>query len=547
MRNISVKDCSLLLLISAVIYLPFLGFPAWYGNETIRVIVAKEMLHSGNWIMPVLHGNPYLAKPPLMNWLIAASAGIFGGVNEWTSRLPSVLMMVLNSLSVYLLTRKWLGREGRLFAAVMVLCMTGLMEKGREAEIDSLHIFVLSFILLVWIHGYLSQWSPTALWGLSLMLVGIGFLSKGPQVIFFFYMTVIPYLLWKKRMSLFFSRGHAFGLVLFLLVISLYLLSVLQWTTLAQYAQTWVSEGMQRTEGKVSFLQHIIQYPFELILSFMPCLLFLIPLALYKDLRQELMGLMSSDIFVFSIVVIAANFPLYWLLPNMRPRYFLPAAPFIALGTGVIFDLYLNKLHSFPAIKIFFKRFLTLFAILLFMASAAAIPAVLLLHLDFTFSLLVLMACALSVSVFAIIKSCSRNLSHVPLHVAFITAFLFLLYTNLEIQYDSKQENNSRNIAREINRLIPGDVDTVYEIGYRRFLGITCYLDREVHQIDTFAELQSLGKQKRKIYFIFDTVFLNRGAGNEDKNIFLREIVWKKIYSIEYKSSKGEIVVGTLS
>jgi 4-amino-4-deoxy-L-arabinose transferase-like glycosyltransferase len=62
-KKYAATDCLLLLLFGAIIYLPFLGVSAWDGNEPIRVIIAKEMLRSGNWTIPILHGHPYFAKP----------------------------------------------------------------------------------------------------------------------------------------------------------------------------------------------------------------------------------------------------------------------------------------------------------------------------------------------------------------------------------------------------------------------------------------------------------------------------------------------------
>ena len=193
---------------TAFIYLPFLGFPVWDGNEPLRVIIAKEMLKTGNWIMPMLHGNPYFTKPPMMNWLIAGSGSLFGVVNEWTSRIPSVCMVFATSLSVYFLTKKWLSREARLFAALAVICMIGLIKKGRTAEIDSLFIFFITITLLIWLNGYVRQWKPVMLWSISLSLVGVGFLTKGPQVIAYFYLTVFAYLFFRKKLSFFFSKSH---------------------------------------------------------------------------------------------------------------------------------------------------------------------------------------------------------------------------------------------------------------------------------------------------------------------------------------------------
>ena len=548
MNNNSFRDSVLLVLIGAFIYLPFLGVPAWDGNEPIRVIVAREMMKTGNWLMPVLHGQPYYAKPPLMNWLIAASGSVFGAVNEWTSRFPSVLMMMLTVLSVYFMTAKWMGRDGRLFAALMTLCMVGLLKKGREAEIESLHFFLIAVVLLVWINGYVRQWKPSVLWGITLTLVGIGFLSKGPQVIFFFYMSVIPYLLVRKKMSLFFSRGHVFGLTLLLPVLSLYMLTVLQWTTADTYVQKWISEGMQRTESRhtFTFLQHFITYPFEVTASFMPCALFLIPVLIYKELRQQIKTLFNNEILMFSFIVVAANFPLYWLLPNMRTRYFLPAGPFAAIAVAVFFEFYLGKLRDIPALTNFFRKFLRVFACSAILVSVAFIPAFIFLHLKISSPVLLLIGCALLSAIFVLYMSRTFQVAHIPLYLTLTTALFFLVYTNLDIQMDEKQELYPRRIAQEINLVLPGDADVVYEMGYRRFLPVTCYLKTEVRQLDTFAELKSIDNTKGKIYFIFDTEYL-KVLKDEDKNLFLHELHWEKVYSHAYKGRRGEIIVGVLS
>ncbi|MFA4918675.1 MAG: glycosyltransferase family 39 protein [Thermodesulfovibrionales bacterium] len=548
MKSYALRDSVLLVLIGVFIYLPFLGVPAWDGNEPIRVIVAKEMMKTGDWLMPVLHGQPYFAKPPLMNWLIAASGSLFGIVNEWTSRFPSVLMMILTVLSVYFMTAKWLGRNGRFFAALMTLCMVGLLKKGREAEIESLHFFLIAVILLVWINGYVRQWKPLVLWGTTLTLVGIGFLSKGPQVVFFFYMTVVPYLFVRKRMSLFFSRGHVSGLLLLLLVLSLYMLSVLQWTTVDTYVQKWISEGIQRTESRhtFTFLQHFLTYPFEVTASFMPCVLFLIPVLIYKELRQQIKTLFNNEILMFSFIVVAANFPLYWLLPNMRTRYFLPVGPFAAVAVAVFFEFYLGKLRDTPALKNFFGKFLRVFAFSTIFVSVALIPLFMFLHLKISFLVLFILGCAFLSAIFVLYKSRTFQAVHIPLYVTLTIALFFLVYTNLDIQMDEKQEYSPRKIAREINLILPENADTVYEMGYRRFLPVTCYLKSDVRQLDTFAELNSRDRKNGKIYFIFDTGFL-KGLSDEDKNVFLHELRWEKLYSKKYRNRRGEIIVGALS
>src|SRR6185369_4958968 len=75
----------------AAIYLPALGSFEIKGEEGRRILPAMAMLESGNYLVPQVGSDTYFSKPPLVNWLIAASFKIFGVRSEWTARLPSVL------------------------------------------------------------------------------------------------------------------------------------------------------------------------------------------------------------------------------------------------------------------------------------------------------------------------------------------------------------------------------------------------------------------------------------------------------------------------
>ncbi|MEW6587067.1 MAG: glycosyltransferase family 39 protein [Nitrospirota bacterium] len=511
------------------------------------MIIAREMLHSGNWLMPILHGEPYLAKPPMMNWLIAASSSLFGELNEWTGRLPSVLLMLFTGISVYFLTGRWLKREGRLFAAIMTLSMLGIIKKGRAAEIEALNIFVISSVLLVWINGYISRWKPVALWGVALSLVGVGFLSKGPQVFLFFYMTILAYLLLRKQISFFFSKGHGLGLALLLLILAAYSAVILQWTTVDHYIQSWIGEGITKAEAEhsLSFLTHLIEYPLEGIGSFMPCLMFLIPLLLYRDVRQGARAVFTNEAFVFSLIVIGANFPLYWLLPNARFRHFLPAGPFVAIAVAVVFEYYLTKMETFSGLKIFFRRFLKISAILTVLSAAAAAAVIIIRDITFSYTVFFMLAGIVFLGILVLGRSHSPGTTLISVYVPVVTALIFLIHSYIEVQYESRRENYPRNIAQEINLVLPDDAEIVYELGYRRFLAVTCYINREVRQINKFAELKRLNHGKGKICFIFDTRFLN-SSSERDRNILLNEIRWKKIYSRYFKGSRGDIIMGTL-
>ena len=70
------------LVIWAAIYLPALGSLEIKGEEGRRILPAVTMLQTGNFIVPYVGSDAYFTKPPLVNWLVAASFKAFGvGMN----------------------------------------------------------------------------------------------------------------------------------------------------------------------------------------------------------------------------------------------------------------------------------------------------------------------------------------------------------------------------------------------------------------------------------------------------------------------------------
>jgi 4-amino-4-deoxy-L-arabinose transferase-like glycosyltransferase len=71
----------------AVTYLSYLGSSELRSEEGHRVLPAVQMLDNGNYVVPYVGSEPYLHKPPLVNWVVAASFKLFGARNDWTARL----------------------------------------------------------------------------------------------------------------------------------------------------------------------------------------------------------------------------------------------------------------------------------------------------------------------------------------------------------------------------------------------------------------------------------------------------------------------------
>ena len=85
----------LVIFASCVIYL--LGsarVPLWDRDEPRNAEAARQMLQSGDWVVPHFLDKIRTAKPPFTNWCQALAMKCFGGT-AFAARFPSASAMTL--------------------------------------------------------------------------------------------------------------------------------------------------------------------------------------------------------------------------------------------------------------------------------------------------------------------------------------------------------------------------------------------------------------------------------------------------------------------
>lgn len=130
--------------------IPLIGF-----DEGCYAECSREMLASGDYVVPTCNGEPFYDKPPLAYWLQAASMRVFG-VNSFAARLPSALeSLALVALTVYLGTRLFSRRVG-LMAGFALASSTLAVGIARLAIIDALFSLTITVSLGAFVLGYVS-------------------------------------------------------------------------------------------------------------------------------------------------------------------------------------------------------------------------------------------------------------------------------------------------------------------------------------------------------------------------------------------------------
>ena len=73
--------------------------PLWDEDEPRFAAIARTMVETGDWIVPVFNDTLAVDKPVLMHWAMACCMQVFG-VNEFAARLPSMIAALITALAL---------------------------------------------------------------------------------------------------------------------------------------------------------------------------------------------------------------------------------------------------------------------------------------------------------------------------------------------------------------------------------------------------------------------------------------------------------------
>ena len=145
----------ILALLCTALYFPGLGArDLWNPNEPNFSEAAREMMESGNYIVPTRNGEPLGMKPAPYYWLIIASSHITGGLTETAARLPSALFGLLTVLLVFCLARRVMEDEWAFITALFFATTPRIMWQARWVEADMTLLFFITLCLYLFFRGF---------------------------------------------------------------------------------------------------------------------------------------------------------------------------------------------------------------------------------------------------------------------------------------------------------------------------------------------------------------------------------------------------------
>jgi 4-amino-4-deoxy-L-arabinose transferase-like glycosyltransferase len=341
------RDIALLLALGLLLLGAGLGLrDPWPADEPLHALIAREMLATGNWLFPMVGGEFFQDKPPLLFWMQAFFFWLTGS-ERIGFLLPSLLGGLGTLLLVYDLGRRLWSREAGLAAALLLLFTVQFALQARRAQLDAVLVFftVLSLYCLFrqLLLGGGWRWAIAA--GLA---AGCGVLTK--VVGFFSYLVLVPWLFavwrgwpgvgWQRPALMWLASGLACAAVVGAWLLPIWLQARHDPAVAAYLHELVVTHTVGRYVAPWHHYQPVWYYAQVIATLWLP-LAALLPW-LVPRWREALQARDARVLLPLGFALLYLAF--FTLTSGKRDIYILSALPMLALAAGYLLPDLLQRL-----------------------------------------------------------------------------------------------------------------------------------------------------------------------------------------------------------
>lgn len=323
-------------------------------TESRYAVISQEMFRSGNYLVPKIPSKtgliPYLGKPPLHFWLMAASYELFG-VEEWSSRLPSYFGLLVICGCIFMFGVRNLGLESAIVAVLIAASSWLLYFLSGAAVVDVTLAAAVSGAMVSWANFADKRVPQNRLWAyVFCTCLSLGFLIKGPAVFLFAGVPVFLWIVITKSYQTLRRFPFASGGLLFLLLVS-------PWFYFAEksnpgfFQYFFLQENLARyfveDYGDRYGTGHVYAYGsiwVMLIVGFLPwSLLLMLPILGKAAIAKRLWG-KADPWFIFAMLWALCGPLLLTFMRQIHAAYVLPSVP----GLAIVGAYFLKEVEKDP-------------------------------------------------------------------------------------------------------------------------------------------------------------------------------------------------------
>ncbi len=316
------------LILAIPAFLINLGLMPFIEDESIRGLVALEMMFSGDFLTPTLGGELYFKKPPLYNWIIALFFSSTDTYTEFVMRMPMVISLFGFGLSIFYFVKKEMGtRQGVMNALLFLTCGRIIIYESMYGLIDITFSWVI-YLFFMTLYFQYKKGNLKSLFALSYLLISIAYMLKGLPAIVFLGISFLTFFIYKKQFRLLFSWKQFISLPIIIGIIGgyYYLYGLQNDVDLLKVFEILWTESTRRTPaatGMATTIIHLFTFPLEFLFHFMP--LTLLVVVLFRGATRKRIA--HHSFLKFNALIFFFNILIYWVSPDIYPRYLLMFVP----------------------------------------------------------------------------------------------------------------------------------------------------------------------------------------------------------------------------
>jgi len=292
-------------------------------DEGRNAEVAREMLASGDWLIPHFDTIPYLDKPAMFFWLVAGSFRMWG-LSEWAARLPSALAATATVFLSWLLAKRMFGGRVAFRAGLVWATSPLVIAFARLVIFDmTLTFLVTAALTCFWFRetsDFPQRWLDAGLFG----AMGLATFEKGPVGFILPLLSIVAYQAARGRFRDLKRLHWGMGLVIFAATgLPWFVSTSIRHPEFLRYAlwETWLrfaSASARRSGGPFYYVPVFLG-------GFLPWSFFLLfaawnHLKKWKALKDE-----AHKAELFLVVTAAVIFVFFSIGRSKLPGYVLPA------------------------------------------------------------------------------------------------------------------------------------------------------------------------------------------------------------------------------
>jgi len=323
-------------LLSALIALWGLTGSSLDSHECLVSVTAREMVQSGNYVVPTMNGVPRLKKPPLSYWLVAGISRLTGQCNEWAARLPSAAAGFLSAIAILYFVSRWTSLRTGLLSTCVWVTSVAYVEWSHNARAEMLMTVFCTVCLLAFfdIQRYQSRRRRRAVVALFWVSFAGANLAKGPIPFPVVFLPILAYALLRKKKRLLGRLHPLAGLLLMLPIVLPWPIMIgvhLNWDL-----TLWRNEVFSRFGGQYDSRGRPFYYYLPNMFKYAAPWVVVLPIALLSPFYR-VWG-RRRPVMLYLWLWFAVGLLFFTLSEGKRPHYILPQMPAAAILIGIVLD-----------------------------------------------------------------------------------------------------------------------------------------------------------------------------------------------------------------